>query len=246
MPHGGGVMQLEIRIEMKCHRSVQGAPRVIFQNFALSVPAGWTGALLGPSGCGKTTLLRMVSGLDRDFKGDVTLPGKGRIAYAFQEPRLLAWRNVEQNIRFVAPRLSDRDLAGLLERFELDGHAKHFPGELSLGLARRVSLARAMAAPADVVLLDEPFASLDDGMRGRIRGEIARQVQATGATVLLVTHDIEDAHAICGRVFTLAGAPVSLRSVVDLPTGAGTRSLEFRAAAARAAPLTALASPQRT
>lgn len=238
-------MQLEIRIDQKKLRNAQGAERVIFQDLELSLPSGWSGALLGPSGCGKSTLLRMVSGLDRDFIGEVTLPGQGRMACAFQEPRLLAWRNVEQNIRFVAPRLSERELIELLERFELGGHAKHFPGELSLGLARRVSLARAMAVPADVVLLDEPFASLDDSMRGRIRSEIARQVQSAGATVLLVTHDIDDAHAICGRVFTLAGAPASLRSVVDLPTYAGNRSLEFPSKTGCAAPLAALASPQR-
>ena len=126
---------------------------------------GEVGALVGPSGCGKTTLLRIIAGLDRDFEGTCRAARHGRLGMVFQEPRLLPWRTVEQNVRLAAPEgdrcHARRRCSGSLG---LTAHRSHFPGELSLGLARRVALARAFAVEPDLLLLDEPFVSLDDAL----------------------------------------------------------------------------------
>jgi ABC-type nitrate/sulfonate/bicarbonate transport system ATPase subunit len=126
-------------------------------------------ALVGPTGCGKITLLRIVAGLDRDFDGIVAIPAHGTLAMVFQEPRLLPWRTVEQNVRLAAPRVTDAGLELLFHTLGLEAHRAHYPGELSLGLARRVALARAFAAKPDLLLLDEPFVSLDDALAARLQ-----------------------------------------------------------------------------
>src|SRR5262249_60495359 len=96
-----------------------------------------------PSGCGKSTMLRIILGLDRDFQGRVARPPNARVGMVFQEPRLLPWRSVEQNVRLAAPEIEDAKLSELFRILELEAHRSHYPGELSLGLARRVAVARA-------------------------------------------------------------------------------------------------------
>src|ERR1700741_4479189 len=118
-------------------------------------------ALVGPTGCGKITLLRIVAELDRDFDGIVAIPAHGTLAMVFQEPRLLPWRTVEQNVRLAAPRVTDAGLELLFHTLGLEAHRAHYPGELSLGLTQRVGLARAFAVEPDLLLLDEQFVSLD-------------------------------------------------------------------------------------
>src|SRR5207302_1954947 len=132
----------------------------VIQDIAFTARHGETVALVGPSGCGKTTLLRIVAGLDRDFEGAVTRP-PGIIGMVFQEPRLLPWRSVEDNVQLIAPGADDATLTALFATLELTAHRGLFPGELSLGLARRVALARAFAVEPNLLILDEPFASLD-------------------------------------------------------------------------------------
>src|SRR5271165_4167783 len=135
MCRAGGRNMLEVAIARKTLRNASGESRTVLRDVALTLKAGEVGALIGPSGCGKTTLLRIIAGLDRDFEGRVTFPSHGRLGVVFQEPRLLAWRTVEQNVRLVAPHASDADLAALFEMLELPVHRNHYPGELSLGLA---------------------------------------------------------------------------------------------------------------
>src|SRR5262249_28101574 len=151
------------------------------------------GALVGPSGCGKTTLLRIIAGLDHDYVGTLQLPDHGRLGMVFQEPRLLPWRTVEQNVRLAAPEAREAVLDGLFRTLGRAGHRPHFPGELSLGLARRVALARAFAVEPDLLLLDEPFVSLDAALAARLREELAELVSSRPVTTLLVTHDVEEA-----------------------------------------------------
>ena len=145
----------------------------VLRGLKFALPAGAVAALVGPSGCGKTTLLRIIAGLDRDFPGAVNLPEHGKLGMVFQEPRLLPWRTVEQNVRLAAPEATDADLDVLFAALGLAAHRAHYPGELSLGLARRVALARAFAVKPDLLVLDEPFVSLDDALAERLRDELA-------------------------------------------------------------------------
>ncbi len=160
---------LEVDIKRKDFRNASGAVREVLRDFSMTIEAGKVYALVGPSGCGKTTLLRMIIGLDRDFDGAVKLPPEPRIGMVFQEPRLLPWRSVFQNLRLAAPQTSDEDIIRIATDLGLSEHLTHYPGELSLGLARRVALARAFAVKPDLLVLDEPFVSLDVMLARRLR-----------------------------------------------------------------------------
>ena len=182
---------------------------------AFSLGNGEVAALVGPSGCGKTTLLRIIAGLDSDFEGSVALPAHGMLGMVFQEPRLLPWRTVEQNVRLAAPQASDAALGTLFQALGLTAHRDHYPGELSLGLARRVALARAFAVEPDLLLLDEPFVSLDDALAARLRDELADLVNRRPITTLLVTHNVEEAIGLADRLLLLSLSPA--RVLADVP-----------------------------
>jgi sulfonate transport system ATP-binding protein len=199
-------MELEVSIARKALRATSGQTRVVLHDVAFSLRKGEICALLGPSGCGKTVLLRIISGLDNDFEGRIVLPSPHRIGMVFQEPRLLPWRSVVQNLRLVGSS-SENDLAEIAAALRLSDHLDHFPGELSLGLARRVAIARAFAVKPDLLLLDEPFVSLDASLAARLREELLALVLKRKATTLIVTHDVEEAVSIAGRIVVLSAAP---------------------------------------
>jgi NitT/TauT family transport system ATP-binding protein len=209
-------MALEIDIFRKAFELAGGGERVVFDHFSLHIEDGAIVALVGPSGCGKSSLLRIVAGLDRKFSGAVKTP-PGRLGMVFQEPRLLPWRNVVDNLRLAAPKLTESALADLLAAFELDGHGGDFPGQLSLGLARRVALARAFAVDPDLVLLDEPFASLDRALHTRLRALLALRIGAKKMTALIATHDLDDALLLADEVIFLEAAPARITG--RLPIG---------------------------
>src|SRR4029077_5041429 len=135
-------------------------------------------------------LLRLIAGLDTDFEGRIVLPSPHRIGMGFQEPKLLPWRSVGQNLRLVGTS-SENDLAEIAAALRLSKHLDHFPGELSLGLARRVAIAPAFAANPDLLLPDEPFVSLDTTLAAQLRDELLALVLKRKATTLIVTHDVE-------------------------------------------------------
>jgi NitT/TauT family transport system ATP-binding protein len=166
-------------------------------------------------------LLRIVAGLDRHFTGSVEKP-PGRIGMAFQEPRLLPWRSVADNLRLAAPDLTEDPLRRLLADFELDGHSGDFPGQLSLGLARRAALARAFAVDPDLMLLDEPFASLDRALHARLRGLLAQRLGAQKTTALIATHDLDDALLLADEVIFFGAAPAGI--IGRLPIAAPRQS----------------------
>ncbi|MDY6962492.1 MAG: ATP-binding cassette domain-containing protein, partial [Pseudomonadota bacterium] len=165
-------MPLSVDIREKTFRSTEGVDLVALRDLSFEVRQGEFVCLLGPSGCGKTTTLRILLGLDRDYSGSIQLPvdETHRIAAVFQEPVLLPWRTVEQNVRLALPAfLKQVALDELLKTLGLSGLETLYPSELSLGLARRVALARAFATQPAVLFLDEPFVSLDDTMAERLR-----------------------------------------------------------------------------
>src|SRR6516164_1502746 len=135
--------RLEVGIKQKFFRAASGKNLHVLGELSFSLGNGEVAALVGPSGCGKTTLLRIIAGLDREYQGTVTLPEHCRLGMVFQEPRLLPWRTVDENVRLAAPQVEDVTLTTLFETLGLAAHRNHYPGELSLGLARRVALARA-------------------------------------------------------------------------------------------------------
>lgn len=199
-------MELNVSITRKTLRTASGQTRSILHDVAFSVRKGEVCALLGPSGCGKTTLLRIVSGLDTDFEGRLVLPAEHKIGMVFQEPRLLPWRSVAQNLQLVGTS-SQSDLEDIAASLRLSRHLDHYPGELSLGLARRVAIARAFAVRPDLLLLDEPFVSLDPALAAQLRKELLALVLKRQATTLIVTHDVEEAIAIADRIIVLSGSP---------------------------------------
>jgi NitT/TauT family transport system ATP-binding protein len=210
-------MALDIAISRKAFSRADGGERLVFDQFALRAPQGATVALLGPSGCGKSTLLRIVAGLDRDFLGAVARP-PGRIGMAFQEPRLLPWRSVADNLRLAAPGLTGAALEDLLAAFELAGHGGDFPGQLSLGLARRAALARAFAVDPDLMLLDEPFASLDRALHLRLRALLLQRIGAKKITALIATHDLDDALLLADEIVFLDRAPAGILGRLPIKT----------------------------
>jgi len=203
---GGRRMELEVSIARKALRTASGQTRVVLHDVAFSLRKGEICAVLGPSGCGKTVLLRIISGLDSDFEGRIVLPSPHRIGMVFQEPRLLPWRSVAQNLR-LSGSSSENDLAEIVAALRLSKHLDHFPGELSLGLARRVAIARAFAVKPDLLLLDEPFVSLDASLAARLREELLALVLKREATTIIVTHAVEEAISLADRIIVLSAAP---------------------------------------
>ena len=173
MQTAGADKLLELQVTAKTYRSAANATIEVLRDFAISLAAGSFTSLVGPSGSGKTTILRIAAGLDREFGGQRRIAPSTRIAMVFQEPRLLPWRTVEDNIRIAMDAASTTgDIGELLERLDLVGQRRQYAGELSLGQARRAALARAISIDPDLLLLDEPLVSLDEAIAARLRGEL--------------------------------------------------------------------------
>jgi sulfonate transport system ATP-binding protein len=221
-PAGGSCMELEVSIDKKVFRAASGELRLILRNVFFRLRQAEICALLGPSGCGKTTLLRMISGLDSDFEGRVDMPRPAKMGMVFQEPRLLPWRTVAQNLGLVC-HTSDNDLFEIAAALRLTEHLDHFPGELSLGLARRVAIARAFAVKPDLLLLDEPFVSLDPALSKKLREELLALVLKRKAVTLHVTHDVDEAIAIADRIIVLSAAPGQV--IADCPINSPRQAL---------------------
>jgi NitT/TauT family transport system ATP-binding protein len=216
----GATSQFEIRIEDKTHRGADGKPVPAIRDLVLDVPKDSMTVLMGPSGCGKTTLLRIIAGLDEDFTGKLRVPESTRIGVVFQEPRLLPWRTVRQNIELVAGEdFSTEDLERLAARVGIADKLDVYPQELSLGLARRVAIARAFATKPDLLLLDEPFVSLDERTADRLRRLLLEVWSAQPTTAILVTHNAREAILLADLLVLLAPRPTHVVAAVpiDLP-----------------------------
>jgi len=211
---------LEVDIKLKRYRAADGSDLVAVRDLAFTIGTGRFVCMVGPSGCGKTTVLRAILGLDPDYDGTIKLPAEGgRVAAVFQEPRLLPWRTVEQNVRLALGEGSAVDEAELDELFEILGLAEmrgFFPGELSLGLARRAALARAFAVRPSLILLDEPFVSLDEQTASRLRALLMTVWRARATTALMVTHNLREAVELADEIILLTDRPARVQAVVPI------------------------------
>lgn len=215
-----------MRIKGKSYRVASGGRLDVLGELSIVLGTGEVAAVVGPSGCGKTTLLRIIAGLDRDFEGSVELPTNSKLGVVFQEPRLLPWRTVDENVRLAAPQSSDAALTGLYATLGLAEHLRYYPGELSLGLARRVALARAFAVEPDLLALDEPFVSLDAALAARLRAELIELVSRRPVTTLLVTHDLDAAVLLADRVILLSPSPARVLAELPIENARCSRSTE--------------------
>ncbi|HWN08642.1 MAG TPA: ABC transporter ATP-binding protein [Pyrinomonadaceae bacterium] len=200
--------------------SMSFGPVEVFHNVSLEIARGEFVAVVGPSGCGKTTLLNLFTGFLKPSSGTVVCSGRVRTVY--QHDSLFPWQTAAQNISLGLRDLSSetersRQLEEMLRLINLEEFAAHYPHELSGGMRQRVELARALAGSTDVLLLDEPFSSLDYLTRLRLRREFARMLEEFPRTVVLVTHDIEEAAQLADRILVLSDRPARICRELRVP-----------------------------
>ena len=220
MPDAGARPLLEVAIARKDHPGQgRGGSLAVIEDLRFHLAGDAVTSLVGPSGCGKTTALRIIVGLDRAFEGSVTPPpGSLRLGVVFQDPRLLPWRTVEENIRLAAPAISQPALDGLLAEIGLEAWRRHRPLQLSGGMARRVALARALAVEPALLVLDEAFVSLDESGAEALRTVVFAAVERRRVGVLMVTHDVREALRYSDTILLLGPRPTRVVEVMELDT----------------------------
>jgi sulfonate transport system ATP-binding protein len=219
--------RLDVRGVSKSY-TVNGASIEALKEVSLSVATGEFVALLGPSGCGKSTLLRLIAGLDLTYQGSIAQDGIGvtgtslERGIVFQEPRLFPWATVRQNVALGlknAP-ISEAEkraaVAAHIALVGLDGFAEAYPHQLSGGMAQRAAIARGLVNRPQLLLLDEPFGALDALTRARLQTELQRIWAHEKITMILVTHDVDEAVFLGDRVVVLAPRPGRISRIFDI------------------------------
>jgi len=214
---------VNIEIEHKAFSGSNGT-LLALKDILLTINPGEFVCIVGGSGCGKTTLLRIIAGLETEFEGALDgkkLSGTGLDrGVVFQEHRLLSWLTVHDNVGFGLagrpPEQRSRDIRHYINLVGLDKFEYEYPHQLSGGMSQRVAVARALAGRPEVLLLDEPFASLDALTRMRMQQEILRIWEAEQTTVVLVTHDIEEAVYLADRVVIMSPQPGTIRKILPV------------------------------
>lgn len=207
------------------------------RGFDLDVRDGEVVSLLGPSGCGKTTVLRMIAGLDQPSEGRITgrdAPGSatpGAVGYVFQDPTLMPWATVEANVRLPLRLIGTPDAAAkeraaaLIALVGLSGFEKAHPAALSGGMRMRASIARALVTRPRLLLMDEPFAALDEITRFRLNEDLLRLRDEVGCTVLFVTHSVYESVWLSDRIAVMTARPGRVSEVIPVAFGARTAAL---------------------
>ncbi|MCK5888637.1 MAG: ABC transporter ATP-binding protein [Methylococcales bacterium] len=221
--------RITIDIKDKSYTSADGQVYQAISQLKFSLPKNRFTCLVGPSGCGKTTLLNIISQLDTDFRGVISLDGnkKPSIGYIFQNPRLLPWHTVRENIELVLNDKTSKDkIDFLLDTMQLTKHQHTYPEHLSLGMSRRVAIIRAFSINPDILLMDEPFVSLDAPTARQARELLLNLWQQRPHTVLFVTHDLREAIALADQLIFLSASPTSVVNAIDVTIPRSQRSDE--------------------
>ena len=229
---------LELEVDQKTFPAAGAAPaRRVLEGVRLALQQAERVALLGPSGGGKTTLLNLVAGLDADYAGRLTTAEPCRIGYVFQEPRLLPWRTVRDNLRLVVGAGGHAAVDRLIAEVGLADAATSYASRLSLGMARRAAIARALVIEPELLLLDEPFVSLDPATANRLRRLLLDALDRRDTAMLFVTHDLGEAVMLAERIIVLAGQPGRIEGTFEVALSAAERRDPERVDARRRAML---------
>ena len=199
-----------------------GAPSALYAGLEIEIAPSSVVALIGPSGIGKSTLLRMIAGIDADFSGSITVDGMAAAVaptpgFVFQDPRLLPWLTAADNIRAADPQCTAEQAGKALDLVGLGGSGELYPHQLSGGMQRRVALARALVVNARLLLLDEPFVSLDRTLVAEIHELFGRIIAEARPTVLFVSHLTDDAARLADRAILLDHRPAVVVADIALP-----------------------------
>jgi len=223
--------QLSVNIKLKQyhHHGDKDSFNVI-QNLQFEQQSDQFICLVGPSGCGKTTLLNIIGGLDSDYEGDIQIDKKTEntnASFVFQTPRLLPWRTVLENIQLAnETNLSPDTIEQLLLELGLKNSLNSYPHHLSLGMQRRVALARAFSVNSDLLLMDEPFVSLDQPTARKARQLLLKLWQTQPKTLIFVTHDIEEAIQLADRILFLSESPSTIIDDITIKAPRSERTPE--------------------
>ncbi len=197
----------------------------VLDDINLDVEKGEFVSVIGASGCGKSTLLRIIGGLDNSTSGKISVFGKNidkptrKIGYVFQDHRLLPWLTAKENIKFALDKKDgnkDEIADKYLKLVGLEKFAKSYPSQLSGGMAQRVAIARALATRPDILLLDEPFGALDAMTRINMQQELRKIWKSENITMILITHDIEEAVFLGQRVVVMSSRPGRIKDIFDI------------------------------
>ena len=206
-----------------------GEPHTAVRDLTFEVAAGEFVAVVGPTGCGKSTTLSLVSGLEPASSGEVHVNGEpvrgipAGVGYMFQSDAVLPWRSVVDNVaagprfRGVAKEQARAQAMVWVERVGLSAFAKYYPHQLSGGMRKRVALAQTLVNEPQIMLMDEPFSALDVQTRALMQDELLRLWAGTGAAVVFVTHDLEEAIALADRVVVMTSSPATVKAIFDVP-----------------------------
>jgi NitT/TauT family transport system ATP-binding protein len=232
---------IELRDVTKRFRTPTGQAYTALRDLSLSVAPGEFCAVVGPTGCGKSTTLGLMSGLERPSNGEVQVMGKpvqgidSRIGYVFQSDAVFPWKNVLNNVATGPlfrgmPKGQAIELArDWIERVGLTGFEDRFPHQLSGGMRKRVALAQTFINEPQILLMDEPFSALDVQTRALMENELLYLWSSISASVVFVTHDLEEAISLADRVYVLTAGPATVKGIytIDLPRPRNVAEIRF-------------------
>lgn len=202
----------------------------VFENFNIDFDDNVINCILGQSGCGKTTLLNIISGLEDYTKGELRGINDSSFSYIFQEPRLLDWYTVRQNMEYVLKNTGTTDINSRIEKYleitELYKFSDYYPPQLSGGMRQRLSIARAFAYTGDIMLMDEPFKGLDIILKKELTEEFIKLWEEDKRTVLFVTHDLDEAMMMADNIHILGGKPLKELHKTEIGIPKGKRNYE--------------------